>query len=372
MKKAYRRLYMAEKETKHYQPVQDIIDISRNGFIVLEKDGTIVSCSKSAMDMFGYPPSELIGKDLSRLFLEVDRKYLYQNILNLTMQSNSFEGELKMCRKDKSCFFAYISTCLYRDPGDGIELIMIVIQDIDELKLLVRKYNESKRIFDIVRMADSVAHEIRNPLMTIGGFVRRLYDKCDKSDVTNEYYSHISEGIARLEKIVKDVESFSRIPSPSMALSKLSDVLRDTLLITKKRREIKGILLDLDIDKVKDLELFLDNDLMVQALAVIMDNAIDVLSEGDRIAIRSAIKDQHAVLTIKDNGCGIAETDLPYIFDPFFTRKSEGIGLNLAMTRRIIADHGGRITVESTQEVGTKFYVFLPIEQRRRIRREII
>jgi PAS domain S-box-containing protein len=363
---------MAEKETKHYQPVQNTIDISKNGFIVIEKDGTIVSFSKSAMDMFGYPPLELIGKDLSLLFLEVDRKYLYQNILNLTARSNSFEGELMMCRQDKSCFFAYINTSLYHDVEKGIELIMIGIQNIDELKLLAKKYNESKRIFDIVRMADSVAHEIRNPLMTVGGFVRRLFDKCEKSDVTNEYYSHISEGIERLEKIVKNVESFSKIPPPSMALGKLSDVLRETLLITEKRREKKGIVLDIDIDNVKDLELFLDNDLMVQALAVIIDNAIDVLSEGDRISIGSIIKDEYAVLTIKDNGCGIAETDLPYIFDPFFTRKNEGIGLNLAMTRRIIEDHGGRITVESTQGVGTKFCVLLPIEQRRKIRREMI
>ncbi len=363
---------MAEKETKNYQPRQNIIDISRNGFVVVEKDGTIVSCSKSATDMFGYSRSDLIGKNLSRLFLEDDRKYLYQNILNLTTQSNSFEGELKMRRKDKSYFFAYISTYLYHDAVKGMDLIMIAIQNIDELKSLVRKYNESKRIFDIVRMADSVAHEIRNPLMTVGGFVRRLYDKCEKTDVTNEYYSHISEGIARLEKIVKNVESFSRIPSPSMALGKLSDLLRETLLITEKRRGRKGIILDLDIDTVKDLELFLDNDLMVQALSVIMDNAIDVLSKGDRIAIRSAIKDQYAVLTIKDNGCGIAETDLSYIFDPFFTRKNEGIGLNLAMTRRIIEDHGGRVTVESTQGAGTKFYVFLPIEQRKRIRREMV
>ncbi|MBW2645660.1 MAG: PAS domain S-box protein [Deltaproteobacteria bacterium] len=363
---------MEEKVTKHYQPVQNTIDISRNGFIVIEKDGTIVSFSESAKDMFGYSRSDLIGKNLSRLFLEDDRKYLYQNILNLTTQSNSFEGELKMCRKDKSCFFAYINTCLYHDVEKGIELIMIVIQDIDELKLLAKKYNESKRIFDIVRMADSVAHEIRNPLMTVGGFVRRLYDKCEKSDVTDEYYSHISEGIERLEKIVKNVESFSKIPRPSMVLGKLSDVLRETLLIAEKRREKKGIVLDIDIDNVKDLELFLDNDLMVQALTVIMDNAIDVLSEGDRIAISSGIKDECAVLTIKDNGCGIAEIDLPYIFDPFFTRKNEGIGLNLAMTRRIIEDHGGRVTVESTQEVGTKFYVFLPIEQRRKIRLEMV
>ncbi|MFH1673224.1 MAG: ATP-binding protein [Pseudomonadota bacterium] len=363
---------MAEKETKHYQPVQNTIDISKNGFIVIEKDGTIVSFGKSAMDMFGYSPSEFIGKDLSLLFLEVDRKYLYQNILNITARSNSFEGELMMCGKDKGCFFAYISTCLYRDPVNGIDLIMVAVQNTDELNLLAKKYNESKRIFDIVRMADSVAHEIRNPLMTVGGFVRRLYDKCEKSDLTNEYYSHISEGIARLEKIVKNVESFSKIPRPSMALGKLSDVIRETLLITEKRREEKGIILDLDIDKVRDLELFLDNDLMVQALAVIMDNAIDVLSEGDRIAVSSVVKDECAALTIKDNGCGIAETDLPYIFDPFFTRKNEGIGLNLAMTRRIIEDHGGRITVESTQGVGTKFCVLLPIEQRRRIRREMI
>ena len=83
---------MEEKMTKHYQPVQNTIDISKNGFIVIEKDGTIVSFSKSAKDMFGYSPSELIGKDLSRLFLEDDRKYLYQNILNLTARSNSFEG----------------------------------------------------------------------------------------------------------------------------------------------------------------------------------------------------------------------------------------------------------------------------------------
>ncbi len=363
---------MEKKGPKYYQPVQEVINISGNGFIVIEKDGTIVFFSTGAKDIFGYSPSELIGNNLSRLFLEEDRNHLYQNILNLTLRFNSFEGELKMCKKDNSYFFAYISTWLYHDAENGIELIIIAIQNINELKLMVRKYNESKRIFDIVRMADSVAHEIRNPLMTVGGFVRRLYDKCEKSDITNEYYSHISEGITRLERIVKDVESFSRIPNPRMAPIKLADVLRDTLLITEKRIEKKGLILDVNTDNVKDIKLFLDNDLIVQALAVIMDNAIDVLPEGGKITIRSAIQDQYAVFTIKDNGCGIVETDLPYIFDPFFTRKNEGIGLNLAMTRRIIEDHGGRINVESTQGAGSKFYVFLPIEQRRKIRSRII
>lgn len=365
---------MKRKDTKYHQPLQlqELIDISKSGFVVINKDGTIVSFSESAGDIFRYSQSDLAGKNLSQLFLEEDRKHLYQNILNLTIQSNSFEGELKMLRKDKTCFFAYINTQLYHDAEKGIELILVAIQNIDELKLLARKYNESKRIFDIVRMADSVAHEIRNPLMSIGGFAKRLYDKCEKSEITTDYYYHISEGITRLEKIVKDVESFSRIPNPRMGPIKLVDVIQDTLLITKKRMGKKGLILDVDIDMVKDLELFLDKDLMVQALAVIVDNAVDVLPEGGKITIKSAIKDQHVVLTIKDNGCGIIETDLPYIFDPFFTRKNEGIGLNLAMTRRIIEDHGGRIDTESTQGAGAKFYVFLPIEQRRRIRREMV
>jgi PAS domain S-box-containing protein len=234
-----------------------------------------------------------------------------------------------------------------------------VLSDITELRTLRERVIRSERMAALGEVAARVAHEIRNPLVSLGGFARRLEKKLDGN--LKEYADIIEKEVSRLEGILSEILSFvkeTRIIKEMINPHKLMD---DVIALVKPDIEEKEI--SLVRDSGEAAELYVDPNRMREALLNIMRNAIQAVQDKGKITVKTYTKENDCIFEITDTGNGISETDLPFIFDPFFTTKKSGTGLGLTITHRIVEEHEGSIMVESKTGVGTTFRISVPYSE---------
>jgi signal transduction histidine kinase len=266
--------------------------------------------------------------------------------------------------KSDARFFAFISVQPCFEPCHEKTIIVFLIYDREKQQVPKRGFRED-HYEDLVRIANGIAHELRNPLVGIGGFVSRLYKSCRLTPDHDTYYTYIVSNLKKIEALVKKVELFASLPKPSFTESPIDEVAKKALEPFLSKIEQRKIHLSVSLDKVA---LFLDEGLVVKALAILIDNAIDALPDGGSILITNEIKDNHCTVTVADTGSGISPDDLPFIFNPFFSTKPEGVGIDLALVKRIMESHGGHVEVFSKQNEGTSFLLMFPLERRRFLR----
>jgi len=219
----------------------------------------------------------------------------------------------------------------------------------------------SERLAAIGSMAAHVAHEIRNPLVTIGGFARSIVRQTDPHTECHQSATIIAEEVARLEKILANVMDFTRPSFPKKVPAHINEIVRAACDFLKGQLEEKKI--ELELTLAGDLPvLMIDPDQMRQVLLNLIKNAMESLHSGGIIEIETAQQRDYVRISIKDNGPGIPAELLENMFNPFFTTKPDGTGLGLAVTRKIVEDHGGEIIVKSTAGEGSTFTVLLPKE----------
>jgi two-component system sensor histidine kinase HydH len=228
-----------------------------------------------------------------------------------------------------------------------------------ELKRVQEQLLRTERLSALAELSQGVAHEVRNPVMSIGGFARRLKKKLHSDKTLEAYVDIILKEAARLEQMVTDVEAYTSMPEPDIQETKLSALLQHTLSLWEQNPEAKHIDLQLT-PPPEDPTLYLDKGQIALALTNLFENAAEVMPNGGTISVSTGWEDRYLAIRVKDNGPGIDPENLPRIFDPFFTAKSQGSGLGLTTVNRIVTDHKGHVKVCSTPGAGTEFRLYLP------------
>ncbi len=344
--------------------LKEVLASVRHGILVADFNGRIALANPPAHELLGYPPDGLLGQNLAVLFTPEDQGLMVPNLLALAEREESFSGEVMLRRKDEGRFFALISlgTCL--DPEAGRSALILTLQDVDRQKkmekALVGSYYQ-----DLVKMADGIAHELRNPLVGIGGFVERLYKSCPTGPDHDTYYYYVLSNLRKIENLVRKVEFFARLPRPVMGREPIRGLIDRAL--EPHRREIKERRIELHT-VADDTVLFADPELLVRALSILIENALDALPEGGRLQITTEAGDRTCGIVVQDRGSGIAPEHLPFVFNPFFSTKADGAGIDLAIVKRIVEAHGGDVELRSEKGKGTTVSLRLPRERRRMIR----
>jgi len=249
--------------------------------------------------------------------------------------------------------------------------LLIFFQDITTRKEMEEHLRRTDRLASLGVLAAGIAHEIRNPLTGISLMMDDLHDRIQQEEYKELIRRSLQE-IERLEDLVNGLLDFAR-PSRNFNIEKvhLFSVLADTLVFVRKLAknskvniltEVEESLPPLDIDRERIKQVFLN----------LFLNAIQAMKEGGGTlfvkifmvkAEDSMISKDSVRIVVSDTGKGIDPQDLPYIFDPFFSRRSSGCGLGLAIAHSIITEHGGRINVTSAPGKGSTFYFDIPIER---------
>ncbi|HEY3325155.1 MAG TPA: ATP-binding protein [Planctomycetota bacterium] len=244
---------------------------------------------------------------------------------------------------------------------ENAETFMELQKSMNSLRQAQREIVHSEKLATIGKMAAHVAHEIRNPLSTIGGFARALLKKPDNVERVIKNAKIIAEESTRLENMLKGVMDFSR---PSAPVPKANDF---NVTVEKAFRTLAEILGSRNIHSSLDLDRSLpevpfDENQILQVIHNMIRNAADSMPHGGALSLKTGREGESIYLVIDDSGTGIPPHVLERLFDPFFTTKPDGTGLGLAVSKKIVDDHGGRIEVHSKVGKGTQFKVHLPLQ----------
>jgi signal transduction histidine kinase len=215
------------------------------------------------------------------------------------------------------------------------------------------RMQEQERLAQLGQMAASVAHEIRNPLSIIKGTADVLQKKYH--DLSDEMFSFIPDEIERLNHLVDEFLQFARQRKLDIQKYSLSELLEDFLHQIKDERFKKEV--DQSIPRV-----YIDANAIKQILLNIINNALESVDSKGKVNLRVYLErkwPQRVVIEVADNGKGIAEKDLPHVFEPFFSTKASGSGLGLAISKQLIEQMGGNIEINSEEGKGTSVSIKL-------------
>ena len=230
----------------------------------------------------------------------------------------------------------------------------------EELKKAQQKIIQSERLAALGRLSQGVAHEVRNPVMSIGGFARRLKQKFSRDDPSYNYAEIILKEAARLEKMVRDVENYTKMREPEFREVNLKKLIE--LAVGEWRQEKTSPDIQVNLDIADEETTFPgDEDLLSLALKNLLQNAGDAMTDPGEVSISAHPQGRQIFIKVADTGRGISPEDIPQIFDPFFTSKTQGSGLGLTTVQRIVIEHNGEISVKSTPGQGAEFQILLPL-----------
>jgi signal transduction histidine kinase len=215
-------------------------------------------------------------------------------------------------------------------------------------------------------MVAGVEHEIRNPIVSIGGFARRILDELPEDDRKKEYAKVILQETEKLEQMVKSVTLQELTASGKERLdihTLIDEALNQTRILQEKQKVAIKCNYDLTLPPLN-----FNHDNMLIAFIQIINNGLEALDNGGILTIKTlATSSSDEIfglkITITDNGHGIKADDLKRIFDPFFTSKMSGAGMGLPLTRKIIEYHHGTISIESQPDQGTSVTIILPLKE---------
>ena len=240
----------------------------------------------------------------------------------------------------------------------------------EELGAAQHELMHVERLASLGKLSSSVAHEINNPLSGILIYTKLLYKQvsnpelyASKKDTMLKHLKLIENETKRCGDIVKGLLDFSRKDQNDFEPKHLQEILRETYELMSHPIKIANINFLTDLSATSDL-IYCSPNQIKQACVAMLVNASEAVQDNGEIVIRSKNTDEDTVtFEITDNGLGIAEEDIPHIFEPFFSTKQDvsGIGLGLAIVHGIIQNHKGKIQVRSELGFGTTLSVTLPI-----------
>ncbi|MHB8809832.1 MAG: two-component system sensor histidine kinase NtrB [Desulfobulbaceae bacterium] len=238
---------------------------------------------------------------------------------------------------------------------------VLLISNLTQLKAMEKEMRENERLAAVGRMAAGVAHEVRNPLSSVKGLALLLKGKFAPESRESETASLLIQEVERMNRTVSELLSFAR-PAPLHVQDvSLSELLADTLRLIASDTENSGIVTRLQL--AGDLlPVAGDPDRLNQVFLNLLLNAVQSMEQGGELTVsaQNSREGGSVLVSIRDNGCGIAQENLSQLFYPYFTTKTGGTGIGLAISQKIISDHKGSIRIDSTPGEGTTVVVELP------------
>jgi two-component system, NtrC family, sensor histidine kinase HydH len=235
-----------------------------------------------------------------------------------------------------------------------------VRQSMDQLLQTQEKLMISERFAAIGEAAAHLSHEIKNPLLLMGGFAQQVRRTLSADDPRVEKLGIIAGEAKRLEHLLVEVRDFTRPPRPSLVETELNEMVRQVADLFQEQAESQGVVSRLALDPKLSV-CILDPDQIKQVLINLTKNALEAMPEGGELSISTARDADFVRIEIKDTGRGIPEEVMKKLFHPFFSTKAKGTGLGLAVSYKLVQDHGGEILVWSAPDQGARFTVRLPL-----------
>jgi two-component system sensor histidine kinase PilS (NtrC family) len=308
---------------------QDIVRSLSSGLITTAPDGTIITANESA--------AEILGRDVA-------------GPIEAVLPGLPAEGRADVFAGAKTLG---VTVSPLRDERDQVIGRVINFQDLTELRRLEQHARRAERLATVGQLAAGVAHEIRNPLASISGSIELLRQSPQASDDDRTLMAIVHREIQRLNVLIGDLLDYAN-PRPKQPVDlDLSTLVDETVQVARADAAFTNVELTAELER--PLTVQADPAKLRQVLWNLVRNAAEAGAKHVRVEAKAG-----ATITIADDGGGMAKDVLARMFDPFFTTKPKGTGLGLAICYAIVAEHGGRIDVDTEVGKGTKVVVTLP------------
>ncbi|WP_163537717.1 ATP-binding protein [Gracilibacillus sp. YIM 98692] len=275
-----------------------------------------------------------------------------------------YNEKIELMMNDENHVFLVSQTSLKDQNQEPIGRTFYFV-DITETTKLEKRMIQSEKLALVGEMAASSAHEIRNPLTVIHGFLALMAETLQEEDLEKFNYTLMMKEMDRLYSIVEQMLLMSKQNEPNKEKIKIKQVLEELVPLLTNTLHAKGI--DLSV-QLQDECIYADAKQLKQVLLNLIRNSMEAIESGGNIRISSQVKGKHYELFVEDDGSGIPEHIKKSLFEPFSTSKSNGTGLGLNVVKKIITNHGGDIKVYRSDERGTVFQITFPIVSTKSIR----
>jgi two-component system nitrogen regulation sensor histidine kinase GlnL len=371
---------VALENAQLYTEVQDskirneiMLDQLVSGVIVANPERKISLFNHEAQRITGIEDSAAVGKDISDLPSAIC--LALKTTLQNKMGERNVEARLYEQDETRKSLHIRMGTTYLLGHDQKPMGALLVFTDMTELKSLEEQVRRSDQLSSVGTLAAGMAHEIKNPLVTIKTFTQLLPERYEDADFREDFSSLVAHEVSRIDEIVNELLSFSKPTRPHLIPMNLNDVIGQILKLTHEQMAQKNIVVN-DGRNASKHRILGDAKLLSQALINLTLNAVEAIGKDGTITIGSTNctyrfangegPDQSAIkecirIQISDSGQGIAPDHIKKIFDPFFTRKSEGTGMGLSVAHGIIQDHHAIIDVESETGKGSTFYIYIPV-----------
>ncbi len=340
---------------------QLILENIATGLVTVDNDGTIVQSNPAAAEILDVISTNLAGQPIDKLLENIHARIQTLNLTIGVRSSERFDWIYRNPDGDKLILEVTVSALL--DGENHRTGHVISFQDSTKVRRLEYQMRQSEKMAAVGQLAAGIAHEIRNPLASISGSIQLLGASFSGRQEDEQRLMAIAlKEIDRLNNLITEFLEYVRPDQTGDEPIDLSAITREVVEMVKLNKNLRA-----DVQQVVELNaskmIAGSRDKLKQAVLNIVINAYQAMSDSKdpKVEVRTEDRGLNVVLTIRDHGVGIEENRLRKIFEPFHTTKPKGTGLGLAVTHKIIENHGGRVFVESTKGLGTEFILEFPV-----------
>ncbi|HVT43546.1 MAG TPA: ATP-binding protein [Thermoanaerobaculia bacterium] len=337
---------------------QSIIRSIPSGLITVTHEGTMTFINPAGCEILGRSVQETIGRSIDSINLLSPDQWRHERLLLET--TGIVRGELDYQRDIEARALGYAMTRLNTRRTD-LSGVTVIFQDLTEMKQLEDQLRLKDRMAAVGELSAGIAHEIRNPLAAIAGSIQML----SKSErLTPQEQRLMSIAMKESDRLNKSIADFLRFVRPQEKRATDFDVaasLGETLLLLSNSQELGPSHTLVSSIEPPSFNIFGDPDQIRQVFWNLARNAIQAMPIEGRLEISTELDDQTYRIIFADSGRGMSASDQRRLFQPFRTSFPSGTGLGMAICYRIVQEHGGTISVESTEGRGTRITVALPL-----------
>jgi len=339
--------------------LSSVLESVADGVTVVDMEGRITIFNRAAERITGYDRREVLGKSYRDLFPVEGGE---PPILETLMTGREVRGKRReVLTREGRKVPVDSSTAVVRDErGEKLGAVE-VLRDLSEVKALEEQLERSRTLAALGEMAANVAHEVRNPLGAIGGYLELLERDMEAGDPKRRLVRKMAEGLARLDRIVTNLLTYTRPLTPDLRERNVKDVAEEALRFFELGCE-EGVRekVRFSLEFSGPVRAYVDTELFQQVLLNLFSNAVQAMPDGGELKVKGYREGDWACLEVVDSGVGMSEEVRLRAFDPFFTTRAQGVGLGLALVQKMVHLHGGEISVESDLGKGTKFLIRIP------------
>ena len=336
------------------------LEYTEEAIVVFDLNQNILAVNPAFERMYGWTRQECIGRS-PRLFPESEDGVTKERKRNLASGKSYNFLQTKEMRRDGTVFNAELSIAPIYDAKKRLVASSFIARDIT-LKLQAEKHRtDIEKMNTFGKIAAGVAHEVRNPMTLIYGFVQMMNN--DPENPYRNYTELMSSEINRVDHIVSEFLVLSKPNIKKPALFDIEKPIRDVIQMFEPELFTRSIFITIEIP-INIAPIRGNQDGMKQVFINLIKNSIEALKKNGTITVNVTIQEETVFTTISDNGPGMTQETLDNLFEPFYTTKPEGTGLGMLITKKIVVDQGGSITVSSELNQGTKTTITLPLSNK--------